>query len=352
MLEVAGISKEYQGFSLDDISLRINDGDYCVILGPSGAGKTLLLEILAGLITADKGKITIDGKDITRARIQARPFGLVFQDHAIFPHMTVSENIAYPLRSKHQTRVRIREEVERLADLCGIGHLLGRYPAKLSGGELQRTALARTLVSSPRYLLLDEPLASLDIPLKQDLRSLLKKISARGQTIIHVTHDFEEALTLAGKVMVISRGRIIQSGTASEVFHHPASAFMARFTGVKNYFPAVLMKQDDKLFAHTEKDHMIRVLAEHPPGTNGFVMVRGEDIIVAPTSVSTSATNQFRGIITEIRPAMRGYELCVNTGHEFFVNTTEESPGTLGLAVGREVWISFKASGTQFIPLD
>ena len=236
MLDVQHIEKVYQDFSLKDISFQVEDGDYFVILGPSGAGKTQILEILAGLILPDEGKIMLDDREITYRKIQKRPFGLVFQDLAIFPHLSVRDNIRYPLRSGRTGRKEMDELTATIAASTEISHLLERRPSSLSGGELQRVALARTLMRKPRYLLLDEPLASLDVSLRQGLRSLLKRLNTEGQTIIHVTHDYEEAMVLAGKVAVLDQGRIIQSGPADQVFHHPESEFMARFTGVKNYF--------------------------------------------------------------------------------------------------------------------
>ena len=352
MLEIRSISKTYLGFRIQGISFGVDHGDYCVILGPSGAGKTVLLEILAGLIRPDEGTIVLDGKDITGIRIQDRPFGLVFQDHAVFPHMKVWQNIAYSIRRKKEFRGAHYEHAARLARICGIDHLLDRYPAKLSGGELQRVALARTLMAKPRFLLLDEPLASLDIPLRQDLRGLLRKLNKEGQTIIHVTHDFEEAMVLASKVVVIREGKVIQAGSPGDVFHHPASAFMVRFTGIKNYFESTLAQEGDKVFAMTDHGHRVRLITDQPAGKKGFIMIRGEDIIISGSPFPSSATNQYKGKVTEITPSIRGYEIRIDAGLEFFVNIVEESTGNLGLKPGNDVWISFKATGVKFIPLD
>jgi molybdopterin-binding protein len=348
MLDIQHIEKVYQDFSLKDISFQVEDGDYFVILGPSGAGKTQILEILAGLILPDEGKIMLDEREITFRKIQKRPFGLVFQDLAIFPHLSVRDNIRYPLLSRRTGRKEMEELTATIAASAEISHLLERRPSSLSGGELQRVALARTLMRKPRYLLLDEPLASLDVSLRQGLRSLLKRLNSEGQTIIHVTHDYEEAMVLAGKIAVLDQGRIIQSGPADHVFHHPESEFMARFTGVKNYFPAKLYREQERQYGELANGQLIRLNTTEPEG-NGFVLVRGEDIFVTLEKLPTSATNQFSGTITAINPSPFGFEVLVDTGTLFYVNITRESLQTLALRTGKEVLISFKASNARFV---
>jgi molybdopterin-binding protein len=348
MLQLKNIIKSYPDFRLDDITIRVDDGDYFVLLGPSGAGKTQVLELLAGLVEPDDGSIIDDGVDITEKKIQKRPFGLVFQDHAIFPHLSVSENIAYSVRYRGLGRSEIRSRVASQAEAVEIGHLLDRMPGTLSGGELQRVALARTLIRKPKYLLLDEPLASLDVSLRQGLRSLLKKINNLGQTIIHVTHDYEEALVLANKVAVMNQGKIVQLGPADEVFHQPGSEFVARFTGIKNYFPARLYREQDRQYGELANGLVLRLTTEEPEG-KGFVLLRGEDIFISLSDLPTSATNQFKGVILEISPSMFGFEVQIDAGTLFYARITRESVQNLGLHEGKEVWISFKASNVRFV---
>ena len=211
-----------------------------------------------------------------------------------------------------------------------------------------RVALARTLIRKPKYLLLDEPLASLDVSLRQGLRSLLKKINSGGQTIIHVTHDYEEALVLANKVAVMHQGKIVQMGPASEVFHKPGSEFVARFTGIKNYFPAKLYREEERQYGELENGTVVRLNTEEPEG-KGFVLLRGEDIFISLNDLPTSATNQFKGIIKEISPSIFGFEVLVDTGTVFYARITRESVQNLGLHEGKEVWISFKASNVRFV---
>src|SRR5450759_2573688 len=185
MLKLTDINRRLGDFALKDINLEVSDGQYYVLLGRSGAGKTQLLELIAGLEHPDKGTIILDNEDITTRRIQDRKVGIVFQDYAVFPHMTVFGNIAYPLKARKEDRKSIVEKVENAASAMNIKHILERNTEKLSGGELQRVALARTLITSPRLLLLDEPLSSLDTSLKDDLKSLLRNLNKAGQTIIH-----------------------------------------------------------------------------------------------------------------------------------------------------------------------
>jgi len=234
MLSIRQINKTLGDFSLSDISIEIYPGDYYVILGQSGAGKSMLLDVIAGIKKADSGAILFRDRDITKQSMSERKFGIMFQGDSIFPHKTVSENIAYPLN--HLSKAKRKDEVQTLAKTCGVENLLARYPDSLSGGEIQRVVLARTLAMKPEIILLDEPMRSLDQHYKFQLQSLLRKLNREGQTFIHVTHDYQLALALANKLGVLHLGKLIQSGETHAVFNHPANAFIAAFTGVKNYF--------------------------------------------------------------------------------------------------------------------
>jgi molybdopterin-binding protein len=352
MLELRDISKKYGDFSLDGISLEVKKGDYFVVLGVSGAGKSLLLEMIAGLVIPDNGTIVINGKDITRERIQDRHVGLVFQDHAIFPHLTVRENIGYGLRNKKITKEEIRRRTGTLAQQMTITMLLERRPATLSGGELQRVALARTLASDPTLLLLDEPLASLDVQIRSGLRRLLRQIHQNGQTIIHVTHDYEEAISLATRIAVLHEGKIVQSGTADEVFHRPRSEFVAHFIGIRNFFPAVLtgMSGHNDGTAMAIVNDTVRVtLLSGLPRCQGNIMIRGEDIFISRHKAATSAVNNFEGKITDIHPGIHGMELNIDAGIHLVAVVTKQSLNDLEIKEGDTVWASFKASAVRFI---
>jgi molybdopterin-binding protein len=351
MLEIKNISARLGNFSLENISLNVDNGDYLTILGLSGAGKTVLLEILAGLVKPTKGEIILNGKNISELSIQKRPLGLVYQDMALFPHMSVKKNISYPLKGKGLTRNQLKNRVTELASQTRIGHLLDRQPATLSGGEAQRVALARALASDPEILLLDEPLASLDIKLRQELRELLKEINLSGKTIIHVTHDHTEAATLSKKIAIIENGKLIQSGLPNEVFRNPVSEFVARFSGIKNIFLCNFDNIDpinDSYEGISPLGESIKLM-QSPLKQQAYVMIPGEDILVSEYQLETSAMNQYNGILREIFFFNHGVELIIRAKEEFSVMVSRNSVEKLSLTTGKKVWISFKASAVKVL---
>lgn len=348
MLELQDISKKFPSFSLNGVSLKVRKGDYFILLGVSGAGKSILLETIAGLVTPDHGSIILDGKDITGEKIQKRGIGLVFQDHAVFPHLSVRENIAYSLHGSHSGSQWKKERIERVAAQLNIGSLLHRRPSSLSGGELQRVALARTLIQEPKVLLLDEPLASLDTQLRNELRGILRKLNREGQTIVHVTHDYEEALSLASNIAVIHNGEILQTGTPEEVFQMPKSDFVAHFTGAKNFFRARIIVNAQGTFALLNNNDKFRVTSKATEN-GAYVLIRAEDIILSVKKVDTSVTNNFKGTVKDIIPARNGAEIVIDTGILFHALITNESLRHLELAEGKTVWIGFKASAVRVI---
>ncbi len=351
MLHLDNISVRFPAFALEPLTLTVEKHDYMTLLGVSGAGKTVVLELLAGLIRPDSGKIWLNGKDITGQKIQERRIGLVYQDLSLFPHLTAMNNIAYPLRRKGLSGNKLRERIHKLASETETGHLLTRYPGTLSGGEAQRVALARTLAADPEVLLLDEPLSNLDVRLKSDLRKLLRKIHQSGKTIIHVTHDYMEAATLSNKVAVIQNGRLLQHGTPEQVFRHPRSAFVAQFSGIKNLFPCrpAMDSKENGLQTAIIGDHTaIQYLGDDPPD-GGYLMIPEQDIVISLQPIDTSAVNQLKGTIKEIYLAGSGVELVVDAGEEFVVSVSRKSQSALQLEVGKEIWLTFKASAVRFV---
>jgi molybdopterin-binding protein len=348
MLELHNISKRFPEFSLEEISFTVEQGDYFILLGESGAGKSMLLETIAGLVPPDSGTIRLHGKEITHEKIQKRNIGLVFQDHAVFPHLNVSENIIYALHGSLLTKAAKRTKTIDIAKELGIVELLNRRPETLSGGELQRVALGRTLIQQPDILLLDEPLASLDTRLKSELRRLLRMLHKKGQTILHVTHDYEEALALGTRIAVINEGKIIQTGTPSEVFHHPKSEFVAHFVGVKNFYPATLVSKNGSKYAVTDNNTAIRVVSDEV-NVEGFVLIRGEDILLSNDPVETSATNNFSGPVVEIVPSSGGMDITVDIGIEMHALITRESCLKMDIKEGKTCWVHFKATAVRFI---
>ena len=348
MLELKHISKKFPAFALEDVSFRVERGDYFILLGESGAGKSMVLETIAGLVKPEKGSMVMEGRDITREKIQERGIGLVFQDHAVFPHLKVSENIAYSLHGSKLDRKERARKVSSVCEQLGIGSLGGRHPSTLSGGELQRVALARTLIQEPRILLLDEPLASLDTRLKADLRALLRRIHRSGQTIVHVTHDYEEALSLGTRIAVIDRGRIVQEGTPEEVFQYPRSGFVAHFAGIRNFFPATINPGIGEAIARIGEGMEVSLPAGEPGG-QGFIIIRGEDVVLSGEPFESSMVNHFKGTVIEMEPSGNGIVVTVDTGVRMHALITPGSVSRLGIAEGATVWVHFKSSAVRFI---
>lgn len=342
MLILNKISKKLGDFHLADINLEIEEGTYYVLLGRSGSGKTQLLELIAGLNSPDAGEIWLDGEDITNKKLQKRGIGLVFQDYAIFPNMTVSGNIAYALESGQTEKKIVKERVAKVACELNISHLLERSTQHLSGGELQRVALARTLITSPRLLLLDEPMASIDASLKDDIKRLLRHLNSQGLTIIHVTHDYREAVSLAGKVGVIHNGRIIQEGNPGNVFRKPVNRFVARYSGIRNFF-RVEFKKEKGVWSALSKNKLSISLSGNSYPDEGLLILRSDDIRVTRIMPEFKPVNCFKGTVIEILPSEYGMEIAVDAGETFYIDISAETFRKQPLNLLSEVWISFTA---------
>jgi molybdopterin-binding protein len=340
-------------FSLQGIDLNVDRGDYFVVLGVSGAGKSLLLETIAGIVRPSAGHIYLNEEEITHKKIQSRGIGLVYQDHALFPHLSVAENIAYPLKGRNLAGKEADKVTKNLVERMSIQHLLHRKPGTLSGGEQQRVALARTLAMNPSVLLLDEPLAFLDVQMKKDLRRLLRRINLDGMTILHVTHDYEEAITLGQRVAILNEGKIIQTGSIAEVFQHPRHAFTASFIGIKNFFSARILPPDpgasSSLTGAQISPEVCFFLHEQVPGGDGFIILGAEDIILSHARPASSARNNFKGTLLEISPGIKGFEVTVDIGVPVHAMITRDALDDLQLREGNAVWVSFKASALRFI---
>ena len=263
-IEFRNVSKHFGGtLVVDDLSLEIRDGEFVVLLGPSGCGKTTTLRMLAGLESVSSGDIFIGGERVNDVPTQHRDLAMVFQSYALYPHMTIAENIAYPLRVRKIDKAQRTERVRRVAAMLEIESLLERKPRQLSGGERQRVALARAIVREPRAYLKDEPLSNLDARLRVQMRGELKRLQHQlGTTTIYVTHDQAEAMTLASRVAVMRKGRLQQFDTPMNIYNHPANRFVAEFVGS----PSMNFIEGNALqipLKHKQSNVMIGIRPEH-----------------------------------------------------------------------------------------
>ncbi|MBK1872288.1 spermidine/putrescine ABC transporter ATP-binding protein PotA [Marinobacter sp. 1-3A] len=244
LLSLSGISKQFDGKTvLDELSLTIDDGEFITLLGPSGCGKTTLLRMMAGFEHPDEGTVTLSGVDITQTSPEHRPLNTVFQNYALFPHMSVFDNVAYGLKMEKRPKAEIAERVEEALAMVQLEDFARRKPHQLSGGQQQRVAIARAVVKRPKMLLLDEPLSALDYKLRRTMQVELKRLQRElGITFVFVTHDQEEALSMSDRIVVLKDGYIQQLGTPREVYERPANVFTARFVGQTNFFPGRVTK--------------------------------------------------------------------------------------------------------------
>jgi putrescine transport system ATP-binding protein len=300
---VNGVSKAFDGSTvLRDVSLSIDRGEFVALLGGSGCGKTTLLRIIAGLETADSGTVLIGGADVSGVPPYERPVNMMFQSYALFPHLSVADNIAYGLRAAgvaRATRAALVEWALRLVRLDGLG---ARKPDQLSGGQRQRVALARCLVKKPSVLLLDEPMAALDRGLRDDMQRELVRIQRDvGTTFVLVTHDQDEAMSMADRIAVMDAGRIVQCGPPREIYDHPASRFVARFVGRVNLFEGRVAREQAGVVEIESEDGLTiraRTMAASPSGTPCAAAVRPEKLLVSRAPAGLA--NEYPGTIQDL----------------------------------------------------
>ena len=342
-IEVRHISKTFGEFvALGDVSLTIGTGELVALLGPSGSGKTTLLRVIAGLENPDSGSVSVEGQDITDSNVRDRRVGFVFQHYALFRQMTVFENIAFGLRVKPRRQRPsardIRDKVHKLLTLVRLEQMAERYPAQLSGGQRQRVALARALAVEPRILLLDEPFGALDAKVRQELRRWLRRLHDDiGITSVFVTHDQEEALELADRVVVMREGQVEQVGKPDEVYEHPATPFVYHFLGHVNVFHGRV--EDSTL--HFGAFSLELPLRDLPDATAAVAYARPHllEIEHQPTEPP-----QFRATIEYINTAgpLVKVELATETGTVVHVEVSQERYRQLRLRKGAEVFVKVK----------
>lgn len=346
MIEVRGLKVNLGSFMLQDIDLKVENGEYFIILGPTGAGKTVLLEALAGLYPIVEGSISVNGKDVTREKPERRGIAIVYQDQMLFPHLSVERNISFGLKALKCPKEEIKPRITAIAELLGIAHLLQRDTTTLSGGEKQKAALARALVTKPAVLLLDEPLSALDPETRERMQRELASIHRQLQvTMVHVTHDFEEAVGLGDRVAVLNDGRIVQVGTPQDVLRRPSSEFVARFALSRNVFIGQSTDAQDGQASIDIGD--VKIEAVTSARGRVHASLRPEDISISLEPLSSTARNSFYGTITDVTDRGTLVLLTVDVPPEFSCLVTNKSFSELNLRKGVGVWISFKASAVN-----
>jgi spermidine/putrescine transport system ATP-binding protein len=360
-LVLDGLTKRFGDLvAVDGISLTIPRGSFFALLGPSGCGKTTTLRMVAGLEQPTEGRILIGDGDITLAKPYRRPVNTVFQSYALFPHLDVFENVAFGLR-----RLRAREvhrRVTEVLDLVELGHAANRKPAQLSGGQQQRVALARAIVNRPAVLLLDEPLGALDLKLRRQMQIELKRIQTEiGLTFVHVTHDQEEAMTMADTIAVMDGGRIEQLGAPAALYEHPASTFVANFLGQSNLLRATVTGADGDTVAVDVRGNRLVLPRERAGGGAGEVLigVRPEKITLSPDAAASTGApvaagaNTLRGVVSDVSftGVSTQYLVQMPWGQELMVFAQNLS-ARAGAAVGAGVTLAWDPAHTFALPAD
>ena len=318
IIELKGVSKSFDGqLVLDHIDLDIYDNEFLTLLGPSGCGKTTTLRIIGGFETADEGDVIFMGEEISSVPPHKRNVNTVFQRYALFPHLNVFENVAFPLREKKVPKAEIEQRVNEMLALVALKGFEKRSVTSLSGGQQQRVAIARALVGRPKVLLLDEPLAALDLKLRKDMQQELKNIQkATGITFIFVTHDQEEALSMSDTVVVMSEGRIQQIGTPIDIYNEPKNAFVADFIGESNIVDGIMLRDRRVSFS----GHVFDCVDEgFDPKEPVDVVIRPEDVDIVPEE-----KGMLRGVVTSVTFLGVHYEIIVDIdGFKWMIQTTD-----------------------------
>ena len=318
IIELKGVGKAFDGeVVLDNIDLDIYDNEFLTLLGPSGCGKTTTLRIIGGFETADKGDVVFMGENINDLPPYKRNINTVFQRYALFPHLNVYENVAFPLREKKVKKAEIDQKVREMLKMVALSGFENRSVTSLSGGQQQRVAIARALVSNPKVLLLDEPLAALDLKLRKDMQQELKKIQkATGITFIFVTHDQEEALSMSDTVVVMAEGRIQQIGTPIDIYNEPENAFVADFIGESNIVDGIMLEDRKVSFSGHIFDCVDYGFKKREPVD---VVVRPEDVDIVPEE-----KGMLKGVVTSVTFLGVHYEIIVDiNGFKWMIQTTD-----------------------------
>ncbi len=341
--------------AVDAVSLKIGRGEIFSLLGPSGCGKTTLLRMLAGFELPDSGSILLDGHDITGLPPEKRPVNTVFQNYALFPHLSVWENIAFGLKMAGRGRAEIKAAVERMLSLTRLEEQAQKRPAKLSGGQKQRVAIARALVNEPQLLLLDEPLAALDLKLRQHMISELGALHREvGATFIYVTHDQGEALSLSDRIAVMNEGRVEQIATPVELYESPANAFVAGFIGDANFFRASVQEMMPGGFVRVQIDGLgrpaVMSVLDLKPGDAVRVMVRPENLhlsIIRP--LASERVNSSQAVVEEVIYFGTHDRVRLRAGVQVLHSLRPRSEGHTVIKPGDVWWVTFQPEAGRVV---
>jgi spermidine/putrescine transport system ATP-binding protein len=344
-LQLINLTKSFGDFcAVDDLTLTIPKGSFFALLGPSGCGKTTTLRMIAGLEEPTAGKISIGEMDITHLPPYKRPVNTVFQNYALFPHLSIFENVAFGLRRRGVKDV--KEQVDKVLELVELPHLAQRKPLQLSGGQQQRIAVARAIVNRPALLLLDEPLGALDLKLRRQMQIELKWIQTEiGLTFVHVTHDQEEAMTMADTIAVMSDGRIEQMGTPADLYDNPKTAFVANFLGQSNLIKGMIESKDGKNVVVNLFGQRVAVLSARSAAKDASILVgiRPEKLRIAPQGTPMSGNILTGGVISDVSyiGVSTQYQIEMPWGQELMV-FEQNDDGVAPLDKGDPVTLSWE----------
>ena len=342
MLEIKDLCVQMGAFSLRNVNLDVKDGEYFVLLGPTGAGKSVLLESVAGLNAVTSGQVWINGNDVTSLNLEKRSIGFAYQDYTLYRHLSVRDNISFGLMWKDRKQRDIDKAVDQAIELLGLHNLLEKKSPSLSGGESQKIALARAIAIKPDLLLLDEPLSAVDSETKEDYERELKELHNRLRlTTIHVTHNFEEAVALGDRIAVIMKGQVLQVGTPQEIFRHPQSELAARFLMTRNIFQGEVSTGADGQPVFSVEGTEMSVITDLRGGLQASL--RPEDIFISRQLLS-SGLNNLQGTVTRIVDRGSVIYATVKVPPEFICLTHRRSLKEIDLKEGEQVYISFQAS--------
>ena len=343
MIEVKNLCAQLGNFTLKNITFEVQDEEYFILVGPTGSGKTMLMESVAGLKPITGGQVIINGRDVTSLNLAERNIGFAYQDYMLYRHLSVRDNIAFGVQWRTKTRQEIEEAIDRVIELLDIADLLNQSPWTLSGGESQRIALARALAMKPDLLLLDEPLSAVDPDLREAWGEKLKEVHNRLKlTTLHITHDFEEAVTLADRIAVIGEGRIAQIGTPDQIFRHPNSVFVANFIKTRNIFEGEVSDSSDGQSVFCIDRAKLAVVTTRRGKLH--VSIRPEDILISREPLDSNTSNNLEGTITRIADRGTIVYLTINVPPEFSCLILHRSLEEMGLEEKQRVFITFKVS--------